>query len=156
MVIDALITDSRPVLVVEDSDDDFDTVVVAAARAKVCNDLIRAAGAEVAWRLLARDQVGRFSFMLLDYDLRGLDGLNLLHQLRHEGLLDRLPVVVFTTSVNPGDRDLFCAAGASAFHVKSVQYTACLATLEAVFVRWLNRAATTNDAAILSDARQAG
>ena len=134
-------TDPRPVLVVEDSADDFDTVIKAAALANLPNRLIRAADADVAQRLLTSTPANTFAFMLLDYDLPGLDGLALLHQVRRDFSLADLPVVVFTTSIIPRDRDAFCAAGASAFHVKSVQHADCLRTLESIFALWLNRAA---------------
>ena len=154
MLLEARHADPRSVLVVEDCDDDFDTVVVAAARAQVANRLVRAAEADVAWRLLAVEPVESFAFMLLDYNLQGPDGLSLLDQVRGEGLLARLPVVVFTTSVNPRDREVFYSAGASAFHVKSVQYTDCLNTLESIFGQWLNRVTLPNGAAISSPARR--
>ena len=141
-------TDPRPVLVVEDSDDDFDTVTQAAKRAQVQNRLIRAADADVAQVLLARTPASAFAFMLLDYNLPGLDGLDLLSQVRRDFSLAELPVVVFTTSMNPRDRALFGAAGASAFHVKSVQHADCLHTLELIFGHWLNRPAPPNDPAI--------
>jgi two-component system, chemotaxis family, chemotaxis protein CheY len=140
--------DLRPVLVVEDSDDDFDTVVIAAARAKVGNLLVRAADAEGARRLLAAYPAGSFAFMLLDYNLPGSDGLALLDQFRLDGSQPGLPVVVFTTSVNPRDRAVFFAGGASAFHVKSVQYADCLDTLHAIFGHWLNRTPPPNGAAV--------
>ena len=146
-------TDLRPVLVVEDSDDDFETVVSAAARAKVPNLLVRAADAEGARRLLAVDAAGSFAFMLLDYNLRGLDGLALLEQVRRDGSLAGLPVVVFTTSVNPRDRDVFFEAGASAFHVKSVQYADCLGTLQSIFGQWLHRSPPRRGAAAPSATR---
>jgi two-component system, chemotaxis family, chemotaxis protein CheY len=79
--------------------------------------------------------------MLLDFNLPGRDGLALLRQVRGETALAALPVVVFTTSVNPRDRDAFYAAGANAYHVKSVRYDLCLQTLEAIFDYWLNRVA---------------
>lgn len=154
MPLDAARSDLRPVLVVEDCDDDFDTVRVAAARAKVGNRLVRAADAELAWQLLAGDPRESFAFVLLDFNLRGLDGLVLLGQVRRDRGLARLPVVVFTTSLNPRDRDLFCAAGASAFHVKSVQYLDGLRTVEAIFERWLNRAARPAPAPISSPTRR--
>jgi len=141
-------TDPRPVLVVEDSDDDFDTVIHAATRANVHNRLLRAADADVALSLLAHTPVSALAFMLLDYDLPGLDGLALLVHVRHDFSPAELPVVVFTTSVNLRDRDAFCAAGASAFHVKSVQYVDCLLTLESIFAQWLNRTALPDDTAI--------
>ena len=141
-------TDLRAVLVVDDSADDFDTVVQAAMLAKVPNRLIRATDADVAWRLLGCSPVTAFAFVLLDFDLPGLDGLALLKHLRRDATLLDLPVVVFTTSINPRDRDAFCAAGASAFHVKSVQHVDCLHTLGSIFAQWLNpamlRAGTAN------------
>lgn len=153
MQLEATRVDLRPVLVVEDSDDDFDTVLVAAARANVHNLLVRAASAEAARRLLAADAAGSFAFMLLDYDLQGLDGLALLGQARRDGSLAGLPVVVFSTTVNPRDRALFFAAGASAFHVKSVQHTDCLDTLGSIFAHWLNSAPPPNAAAVSSATR---
>jgi CheY-like chemotaxis protein len=129
--------DRRRVLVVEDCDDDFDTVFEAATRAHVSNRLIRAADAEAARSLLARDAAGSFAFMLLDYNLPGMDGLALLEAVRRDPALAALPAVIYTTSVNPGDRDAFCRAGANAFHVKSVQHTDCLRTLAFIFAQWL-------------------
>lgn len=140
MQLDGRGAELRPVLVVEDSDDDFDTVVVAAARAEVGDRLVRAADADAARRLLAAGTPGSFAFVLLDHNLPGPDGLDFLDQVRRDGSLAGLPVVVFTTSVNPRDRALFFAAGASAFHVKSVQYTDCLDTLESIFGHWLTSA----------------
>lgn len=140
----------RPVLVVEDSDEDFNTVVEAAARARVGNRLVHAVDADSAQRLLAGDAVGDtagetagntaggFAFMLLDQNLPGTDGLSFLKQLRLDPLLSRLPTVILTTSGNPRDRDAFYDAGANAYHVKAVHYLDCLRTLEEIFGYWLN------------------
>jgi two-component system chemotaxis response regulator CheY len=155
MRLDAMHTDPRPVLVVEDSADDFDTVLKAVALAKVRNRLIRAADAEVTQCLLANAPASSFAFMLLDYDLPGMDGLALLHHLRNASLLADLPVVVFTTSISPRDRAAFCAAGASAFHIKSVQHDECLRTIESIFALWLNQRALHDGPEILSRKRRA-
>ena len=129
----------RPVLVVEDSDDDFDTVVEAAGRAHVINRLVRAADADIAEGLLALSPIGHFAFMLLDSNLRGVDGLALLRQVRSNPLLATMPAVIYTTSVNPRDRDAFYDAGANAYHVKGVQHGECLHMLESIFDYWLHR-----------------
>lgn len=145
MLPEGRISDLRPVLVIEDCDDDFDTVVVAATRANVANRLVRAASAEEAGGILARSPSGSFSFVLLDYNLPGMNGLDFLESARRDRLLVDLPTVVLTTSVNPSDRVLFQAAGATAFHVKSVAHTDCLQTLASIFDRWLNQALRPND-----------
>ena len=147
-------TDPRPVLVVEDSADDFDTVIKAAKLAKVRNHLVRAADADMAQRLLNSAPASTFAFMLLDYDLPGMDGLALLDHVRRDAALADLSVVVFTASINPRDREAFCAAGASAFHVKTVQHADCLHTLESIFAHWLNRAALPNGTVISQCGRQ--
>ena len=145
----------RPVLVVEDSDDDFDTVVEAAGRAQVLSRLVRAEDADIAEGLLALSPVGHFSFMLLDYNLRGVDGLTLLQQVRSNPLLATMPAVIYTTSVNPRDRNAFYDAGANAYHVKGVQYGECLNTLENIFDYWLHRVALPGCAGLCSPARAA-
>jgi two-component system chemotaxis response regulator CheY len=147
-------SDTRPVLVVEDSADDFDTVIQAARLAKVPNRLSRAVDADVARSLLASTQARAFAFMLLDYDMPGVDGLALLDQVRRDFSLADLPVVVYTTSINPRDRNAFFAAGASAFHVKSVQHVDCLQTLAAIFAQWLNLPARPDNSAIAPGAGQ--
>lgn len=129
--------DRRPVLVVEDTDDDYDTVVEAALRAQVDNRLVHAADAGSAARLLYAAPADTFSFMLLDYNLPGVDGLEFLQTLRSHPVHGMLPVVIFTASVNPRDCKAFHAAGASAYHVKAMRFDQCLVTLEGIFDRWL-------------------
>ncbi len=131
----------RPVLVVEDNQDDFDTVVQAASRAHVYNRMVHAADADAAQRILANEPGGTFALMLLDHNLPGQDGLTFLRCIRGDPLLAKLPTVIYTTSGNPRDRDAFYDAGANAYHVKEVQYGACLRTLEDIFQYWLNRVA---------------
>jgi two-component system, chemotaxis family, chemotaxis protein CheY len=128
---------SRPVLVVEDSTDDFDTVVEAARLARIRNRLVHAPSADAARQVLAAARHIPFAFVLLDCSLPGEDGLTLLQDLRRDPATVLLPVVVFTASVNPRDRNAFYAAGANAYHVKRVQFEDCLSTVQDIFRYWL-------------------
>ena len=140
-------TDPRPVLVVEDSDDDFETIVDAALQVGVANRLVRAVDADGAARLLSQHLPDDFAFMLLDYRLPGRDGLSLLRQLRGDPQFAKLPIVVFSTSVNPRDREVFYDSGANAYHVKPMQYSDGVLTLAAIFVYWLNHVVLPQDSA---------
>ena len=74
--------DHRPVLVVEDSDDDFDTVTHAARLARLSNRLVRAVDAADALDAITLHPQGFFAFVLLDYNLPGVDGLAFLYEIR--------------------------------------------------------------------------
>ncbi len=146
---------SRPVLVVEDSAEDFDTVVEAVRRAGMRNRLVHAANADAARQVLAAPRQSPFAFVLLDCSLPGEDGLSLLQDLRRDPATAMLPVVVFTASVNPRDRNAFYAAGANAYHVKRVRFDDCLSTLQDIFRYWLVQVVLPETHAALPPQRQA-
>ena len=127
------------VLVVEDCDEDFDTVMEAARLGGVRHQLVRAASVDEARACLAAAEPGAFAFMLLDCSLPGEDGLALLQEARRDARHASLPVVVLTTSISPRDRNAFYAAGANAYHGKSVRYDESLDTLQHLFSYWLRQ-----------------
>jgi two-component system chemotaxis response regulator CheY len=130
----------RPILVVEDSEEDFDTIQEAARRSGVRNRLVWATDADIARSLLPPGGGDAYAFMLLDSNLPGTDGRTFLQELRQDPDYRRLPAVVFTTSVNPRDCDAFYEAGANAYHIKSVRFDECMSTLAGIFQYWLNLA----------------
>ena len=139
---------ARPILVVEDSDDDFDTVLEAARLGQVRNRIMRAGNAEAGRALLAGQPANPFAFVLLDCSLPDEGGLAFLQTLRASPATALLPAVVFTTSINPRDRDAFYAAGANAYHVKKVGFDECLAALDAIFRYWLSSAVLPDPGAL--------
>ena len=125
-----------PILVVEDLDEDYDTVVEAAWRADVSNDLVRARTLAEA-RSAVASSPGVYSFVLLDINLPDGLGADFIRALRQEDVLRAVPVVVFSTSDDPRDLAELYAAGASAYHVKALRYQDNLETLRTVFSYWL-------------------
>lgn len=130
-------SDLPPILVVDDSDEDFDTVSIAARRAGIGNLLVHAMDADDARRQLFAVPGADYAFMLLDCNLPGEDGLTLLEEVRRHPQRRTLPVIVLTASINPRDRDAFYAAGGNAYHVKLVNFEDGLANLESIFRYWL-------------------
>lgn len=138
---DLLQRSRRPILVVEDSDEDFDTILEARRRGGIENRIVRAASAEAARRLLPATPEGEaFAFVILDQNLPGINGCDFLREIRQEPRYRGLPVVLFTTSINPRDCAACYEAGANAYHVKSVRFDECLRTLQEMFDYWLDSA----------------
>jgi CheY-like chemotaxis protein len=127
------------ILVVEDSDEDFDTVQIAlktsgqhcviqrAINGKDCLDWLSGSG-----RMLPRP-----AFVLLDLNLPGMDGRAALSFIKSDPDMRDLPVVVLTTSSNPKDLGFCYHAGVNAFHVKPLRHDEHLDLLRHLLDYWL-------------------
>ena len=127
------------VLVVEDSDEDFNTAADAAARLHLPYALVRVLTADDGLAALQSGQP--FRLVILDNSLPGDQGDVFLSALRSHPTHCRVPVVAFTASGRQPERDALHAAGVNAFHVKSVNYEDNLWTLEMIFNYWLRAVA---------------
>ncbi len=128
-----------PILVVEDSDDDFDTIEIMVREAFRNSPLRRASTGDDCLQLLRGngDAPIRPAFVLMDLNIPGLDGREALKDIKEDPKLRTLPVVVFTSSSNPVDLTYCYEAGANAYHVKPLRYEDHLKTLREVFEYWL-------------------
>lgn len=129
----------RPVLVLEDSDEDFETVEEAAKGAGLRNRLCRATSGEACLDLLQghREPPLRPSVLLLDLNTPGMDGRDALVAIRADPALRDLPIVVLSTSANPRDLAHCYGNGANAYHLKPVRYIEHLQLLREVLSYWL-------------------
>ena len=133
----------RPILVVEDSDEDFATVLEALNRAGVGNEVHRAESGDDAMDQLlacAAKPASLPALVLMDLSTPRGDGRDALRQMQLNDQLRAVPVVVLSTSHNPRDVGFCYAQGANAFHVKPVQHPAHLALLAHIFEYWLTLA----------------
>lgn len=131
-------------LVVEDSDEDFATVLEAAHAAGLQHEIRRATSGEECLRLLDENERERRAnprLVLLDLNTPLGNGRDALLSIRQNERLRALPLVVLSTSSNPRDVEYCYAAGANAYHTKPVNYPAHLRTLRDIFDYWLNRVA---------------
>lgn len=130
----------HPVLVVEDSDEDFETVMTAARMAGIGHEVRRAVSGD-ACLLLLRGTPERppvqAALVLLDLNTPHGDGRYALEQMYAEERLRAIPVVVVSTSANPRDVDFCYAFAANAYHVKPVNHAEHLEVLRSVFAYWL-------------------
>ncbi len=96
----------RSLLIVEDSDEDFEVTCWALEQAGFSGPVIRCARAEEARRLLCPGPPHTAltpSAVLLDLNLPGINGIELLEEARRSDRAIAVPVVILSTSSNPRD-----------------------------------------------------
>ena len=128
------------IVVVEDSDEDFDTVQDAAQRGGILHPIVRARSGGECLRLLRGRQGSRDArtlLLLLDLNTPGDDGRDLLRMVRSDDALGNLPVVVISASASTRDLQFCYASGANAYHVKPVNHALHLKVLQDIFAYWL-------------------
>ena len=132
---------NRPVFVVEDSDEDYETIREAALQAGVPNPLTRFTSGDQLLRQFALPERRRNlpALVLMDLNMPGTDGRQTLAELRQDTFLRQVPVLVLTTSRNERDV-IFCyKTGANVYHVKPVSYLEHIDLVSTTLLYWLNR-----------------
>lgn len=77
------------------------------------------------------------SLILLDLKMPGIDGFEVLRQVKVAPLLKRLPVVMLTASRDEGDRALGYDLGANSYLVKPVSFDGFLDVVRQIGAYWL-------------------
>lgn len=133
-------TDPRHhVLVVEDSDDDREAIE-RALRASHPDLLLEfvADGTEGLARLRDTGRA-RPSLVLLDLNMPGTDGYQVLSRIRSDPAAAEVTVVVFTSSTTSSDIDRCYAAGADSYIYKPVDFTLFRTVLQGAVDYWLEQ-----------------
>lgn len=108
------------VMLVEDSEDDQLIVKRAFKALELGHELIIAATAEQAWETLAAGK--HVDLLLMDLNLPGLSGIELLRRLRQDPHLCTLPVTVLSASDRERDISEAYESGANHYIVKPIRF----------------------------------
>ena len=116
---------NQPLLVVEDSDEDFESLTRMMRQAAVVNPVYRCIDGEEALEFLYHEgeyenikKAPRPSLILLDLNLPGTDGREVLEHIKQDDKFRAIPVVVLTTSSNPKDIEACYNRGVNGYIVK--------------------------------------
>jgi CheY-like chemotaxis protein len=135
---------STPVLIAEDSDEDFEVLQLLLAQLEVQNPIYRCTNGDNVLDFLYQEGIyqenpnlPRPSVILLDLNLPGTDGRDVLEQLKQDQDLKQIPIVVFTTSSNPKDVEFCYQKGANGYLIKPVDSQELEKTVYAFARYWL-------------------
>lgn len=133
------------ILLVEDSPEDREATTRAFARLGVRNAFVYCGDGDSALDYLYRR--GRYSdpadsprpgLILLDLNLPGTDGREVLSAVKSDAVLGRIPIVVLSTSSAPTDVDSSYLAGANSYLQKPVEGRGLYETIARIKDYWLD------------------
>jgi CheY-like chemotaxis protein len=144
MLFNCALAQAAPILVVEDSDEDFDTFLEAVRMAGVSRTVFRAVSGGACLEMLTGQQEFRPKLLpaliMMDLNSYGVDGREALIAIKNDCEKKQIPLVVLTTSANAKDVTFCYQAGANAYHVKPLRHDQYLILLCSILRYWLDTA----------------
>ncbi|MBP5972053.1 response regulator [Brasilonema sp. CT11] len=134
---------NNSLLVVEDSDEDFEAFRRILRKSSLHAPIYRCVDGEDALEYLF--QVGDYAnhtsrsrpgIILLDLNLPGMDGRDVLIAIKQNATLKMIPVIIFTTSSNPKDIDVCYEHGVNGYIVKPIDLSKLKETIEIFIQYW--------------------
>jgi CheY-like chemotaxis protein len=125
---------------VEDSPEDFETTQRAFRRSGLKNPILRCADGDEALDFLfhrgSHADAPRPGVILLDLNLPGTDGREVLSEIKASEDLKQIPVIVLTTSADDRDVQACYQAGASSYIQKPVDVEGFMKAIERLNDYW--------------------
>jgi CheY-like chemotaxis protein len=132
------------VLLVEDNSSDVDLMKRALVKCRIANPLVVAPDGEEALDYLfgtggyaGRERACLPSIVLLDLNLPGVSGLEVLQRIRSDERTRHLPVIILTSSKEEGDVLAGYGFGVNSYVVKSGDFNRFQDALEHLWFYWL-------------------
>lgn len=132
------------ILLIDDNDMDVELALDAFREARLSNQVaVARSGQEALDRLFGRTRQPDGArhplpdLILLDIKMPGIDGFEVLRQIKGAPILRRIPVVILTSSREEGDRAMTYDTGANSYLVKPVSFDGMLEIVPKIAHYWL-------------------
>ncbi|BAZ54017.1 two-component system response regulator [Nostoc sp. NIES-4103] len=136
---------AQPLLVIEDSDEDFEALCRVMYKQAVVNPVFRCTDGDEALDFLYHkgpyyneQNAPRPSVILLDLNLPGTDGREVLEQIKQDEEFKHIPVVIFTTSSNPKDIEICYRYCVASYILKPIDINRLVQTIHGFITYWLD------------------
>ncbi|MBO3459029.1 response regulator [Aetokthonos hydrillicola Thurmond2011] len=134
---------AQPLLVIEDSDEDFEAFGRIIKRLSFVIPIYRCTDGDDALDFLYK--TGKYAnstnaprprIILLDLNLPGLDGRDILNQIKQDNALKTIPVIIFTTSSNPKDIEACYQQGVNGYIIKPIDVNKLIRSIQVFIDYW--------------------
>ncbi len=126
----------QPILIIEDSDDDFDATKRAFNKVNLLNTIQHAVSGEQALEYLKDTRRQKPGLILLDLNMPGLDGKRTLEIIKQHQHLKKIPVVILTTSDDERDVRTCYELGANTYIQKPVDFDGLISAIKQLKEYW--------------------
>jgi two-component system, response regulator len=127
---------AQPILIIEDSADDFEATERAFAKTNLHNPIRHAWTCEEALHWLRSEELVLPGIILLDLNMPGMDGRRMLSLLKEDRALKEIPVVILTTSDDQRDVRACYELGANTYIQKPVDFDGLIAAIQRLKEYW--------------------
>ncbi|MBD1844490.1 response regulator [Cyanobacteria bacterium FACHB-63] len=140
-------------LVVEDSDEDFEALQRIIRKTSIACQIQRCSEGDEALTFLFSGDSRETAFplsafppslILLDLNLPGMDGRDILARLKQDEVLKMIPVVILSTSNNPKDIRGCYSLGANAYLIKPIDAVKFKRTVQLFVEYWFEAVTLPN------------
>lgn len=141
--------ETQPILIVEDSEDDFEATKRAFSKTNLRNPIRHVFSGGEALEYLKTEINPKPGIILLDLNMPGLDGRKTLEIIKQQSALKKIPVVILTTSNDERDIKACYELGANTYIQKPVDFDSLIVAIKQLKEYWFEIAvlpkATAND-----------
>ena len=145
-------SDTRPLLVLEDNNEDFATLQRLMRKQGLTNPVFHCVTGQEVLDFLRHQgpyndpaTAPRPALILLDLNVPGKDGRTVLQEIKSDKAFKHIPVAIFSTSANAKDVALCYAYGANTYMIKPVDLGKLTRNLQLFFEYWLTVSVLRDD-----------
>lgn len=135
----------EPILIIEDSPDDYEAFSRGLSKAGFDNPLYHCMDGEDALDFLhqrnqysSNQDTPKPGIILLDLNMPGVDGREVLRTIKEDPELSKIPVLVLTTSIDAKDIDYCYELGANSYIQKPVDHAGFMEAIERIGEYWFS------------------
>ncbi len=141
----AIFTVQPLLLVIENNNEDFETFQRFLHQSSLNIPVYRCINGDQALAFLYRtyphaepEPVPRPGLILLDLNLPGMDGREVLRRIKQDDQLKLVPIVVFTTSNNPKDIEACYRQGVNSYIIKPMDFSLLKRSIQTLLEYWFD------------------